>query len=66
MPREYTSFDRVKALKETDLALLVRFSDGDVVWIPKSQISPASEVQDPDDEGELSVTEWFAVENELE
>lgn len=65
MPTTYTSFEHVQALRATGRALLVRFCDGDEVWVPKSLIGPDSEVEEPGDEGDLSVAEWWADEKEL-
>jgi hypothetical protein len=60
-------FDGCEALRETDLAILVRFEDGREEWIPKSQIADDSEVFDADENraGTLVVTEWIAEQKGL-
>lgn len=49
---------------ETEAAILVDLGDEDM-WIPKSQISPDSDVQKKGDEGTLLITEWIAKEKGL-
>jgi hypothetical protein len=53
------SFHDVTVLGETQLALKCEV-EGEVMWIPKSQIADESEVYKLDTEGELVITEWFA------
>ena len=64
MAGETAEFENVKAIKETDLALLCEI-DGEEYWIPKSQIDDESEVYAEDHEGTLVVTEWIAKEKGL-
>jgi hypothetical protein len=52
-------FDGVKAIAETDKALLC-IIDGDEHWVPKSQIVDDSEVYAKGHEGELQVRKWWA------
>lgn len=57
--------DEVEALRETEMGLLVKFQfehERTPVerWIPKSQISPDSEVCENGDLGTLIVSLWFA------
>lgn len=58
------SFLDVIALMATPLALLCNI-DGEEIWIPYSQIDDDSEVSEVGDEGELVITEWFAVQKGL-
>lgn len=50
-------------IRETDKALLVQ-TEGEELWIPKSQIHDDSEVFDAEDnnEGLLAIPEWLAEE----
>lgn len=57
-------FDNVRAIKETEAALLCLI-EGKEVWIPKSQITDDSEVYEDGHEGILVVTEWIAFEKGL-
>lgn len=52
------------ALRDTEKALLVLVG-GREVWVPKSQIEDASEVQEPGDVGVLMVPEWWAAQVDL-
>lgn len=54
----------VRAMRETDKALLCRIEDEEV-WIPKSQITDDSEVYKQGDDGTLVITEWLANEKGL-
>ena len=55
----YLAFDIDEVVRETDLALLLRFEDGDEVWIPKSVIESVDQIRDGDAEIEVSIAEWF-------
>jgi hypothetical protein len=61
------AFDNAKVSKMTDLALLVSIDDGEEMWIPKSQVSPDSEVFDDGENssGKLVITEWIATQKGL-
>lgn len=50
--------------KETDSALLVEIDDKEY-WIPKSQLHPDSEVQEEDDTGTITMSEWIAKQKGL-
>jgi len=65
MPRGYESFEDVKCIAETDAAILCDFEDGVQHWVPKSQLSEDSEVEEKDDEGTLIVTRWWAEQKGL-
>jgi hypothetical protein len=75
MPRythyeETVSFEDVKAVRSTQMALLVRIggskAEGGVeVWIPQSQIDDNSEVWREGDEGQLVISQWIAEQNGL-
>ena len=59
-----TDFDGVTvgdavAVGETDKALKVDL-EGEIIWVPKSQIHDDSEVYEPGTDGTLIVTRWFA------
>ena len=56
------TLEGVKAVAETDAALLIVTADGDEVWVPKSQIDDDSEVYKKNNEGDLIVTRWIARE----
>ena len=58
------TFEKSKAVKETDLALLVDLGT-DEHWFPKSVIDDDSEVWQEGDEGDLVVKEWFALKEGL-
>lgn len=69
MPRdaEPVSFEDVKIMAVTELAILFNV-DGCGAWIPRSQILEGSNFGDDseeDDEGELIIPEWLAIEKEL-
>lgn len=50
---------KVKSIRESDKALLVRVED-EGLWIPKSQIHDDSEVWKEGQEVDFFVSEWFA------
>jgi len=51
----------VVVVHETEKALLIESSDLDgQEWVPKSQITDASDVHEEGDEGSLVVTMWIA------
>lgn len=56
--------DDVNAIHERELALLCLI-ENEEVWIPKSQISPDSEVREEGDFGTLIMSEWLAIQKEL-
>ncbi len=68
---ETVSFEDVRAIQETDRALLVEL-DGEEKWIPKSVIHDDSEVwtmrgdEDEGREGKLIVKGWWARKEGLE
>lgn len=64
MARELVEFQDVRCVAETGLALLCAIN-GSEVWIPRSQVDDSSDVLGEDDEGELVITEWLAVEKGL-
>lgn len=51
--------DDVRAIKETDAALLCDIN-GEEIWIPKSQIDDDSEVWQEGDDGVLIISEFIA------
>jgi hypothetical protein len=55
----YVHFDFEKIIRETDKALLVRFDGGEEVWVPLSQVADAEDYRAGDEDGEISLTEWF-------
>jgi hypothetical protein len=56
----------VECLNETPLALRCQFHSLDrTLWIPKSQISESSDIQEVLDEGILVMAEWLALEEGL-
>ena len=64
MPKAMAEFEGCEATQESDAALLVLI-DGNEVWIPKSQLSDESEIQEKGDKGLLVIPEWLAIEKEL-
>lgn len=57
------SFDAV-AVRATEAGLLCLI-DGQEVWIPQSQIDDESQVWEPEQEGELVVSQWIAEQKKL-
>jgi len=57
---EDCSFGNTVALRESDKALQIRFSDGATHWIPKTQIRNTSDVQHDGDRGNLVCSTWIA------
>jgi len=64
MDRNSVEFSDVKAIAETEVALLCEV-DGEEVWLPKSQVQDESEVWQKGDEGTLVVSEWIAKQKGL-
>jgi hypothetical protein len=62
---EYVHFDFEEIVRETDKALLIRFSDGDEHWIPLSQVCDPDDYHAGDKEGTISLTEWIVKQKEL-
>lgn len=58
---ETVTFENVRCLKETDLAILC-VVDGQEVWLPKSHVHDDSEVFDDEENsaGKLVISEWLA------
>lgn len=52
----------VTVMKTTERALLVRIEGDEPVWVPRSQVGEASEVEVEGDVGLLVVPEWLARE----
>lgn len=61
----HVAFDGCRGVRRTEKALLVRFGDGEEVWIPQSQISDDSEVYGEGHEGTLVVTRFIAEQKGL-
>lgn len=62
----FVEFDNVKLLRQTDLAGLFEFEDGEEFWIPWSQIEEnEDDVSHDGDVGTLSVAEWLAIQKGL-
>ena len=58
--KEWFEIDDVLCIAETPKAILCRFVDDREHWIPLSQVSVKSEVQEMGDEGTLIISEWLA------
>ncbi len=58
--RETLTIPYAHALSETGKALRCDFGDNNDHWVPKSQITTASEVRRSGDHGRLVVTKWWA------
>lgn len=52
--------------KETDKAFNVQFENGQIVWIPKSQVSDADDYEAGDRNATMSITSWIAEQKEIE
>ncbi len=55
----YVHLDVDEILRETDGAFLLKIGDEEL-WVPKSQISDASDYGEGDEDCTVSVTKWFA------
>jgi len=64
MTKGTVTFEKVEAIKETDLALLVDLGHEEH-WFPKSVIDDGSEVYQEGDIGDLVVQEWFVIKEGL-
>ena len=62
--RKKAIFEDVKVVSESALAIRVDI-DGELVWIPQSQVDDESEIWQTGDEGRLVVSEWIATEKGL-
>lgn len=60
-----TGFDKAKAIRETDKALLVKLGRRER-WVPKGQIHSNSEVWKNGDEGKLVISTWLSAKWEDE
>ena len=54
-----------EVLRETDKALLIRFSNDQELWIPQSQLHEDSEVFEMGHAGDLIISRWIAELKEL-
>jgi hypothetical protein len=61
----FEPFDVDEIVAETELAMLLRFEDGEERWIPKSVIEEPHEVRDGDVNVRVSIAEWFAKKENL-
>lgn len=61
---DYVEIDDVNALVERELSLLCLI-ENEEIWIPKSLISPDSEVNEEGDHGTLMIMEWKAKQEGL-
>jgi hypothetical protein len=50
----------VRAVRESEKAVLCELSDGTRHWVPKSQIDSLSDVKSLGDSGMLTVSRWWA------
>ncbi len=55
----------VEFLHETEKAILVKFEDGQKLWIPKCWVSPETEIFEKGDVGTLFIARWWALDNDL-
>ena len=62
---ETVQIQNVKAVRETEAALLVEVEGEEEIWIPKSQIHDDSEVYKMDTEGTLVIPLWLAEKHGL-
>jgi hypothetical protein len=58
----YTEVEDVRCIHESEKALKIRLNGVDRrdLWVPRSAVSPESEVQEVGDEGTLLVATWYA------
>jgi hypothetical protein len=66
MPDNWVHLDFDLIARETDKALLVKFTDGNEHWIPLSQIADPRDYAEGDEDGTISVTKWIAEQKGLE
>lgn len=52
--------------KETDKAFNVQLENGQILWLPKSQVSDADDYEAGDRNVTISITEWIANEKGIE
>ncbi len=65
---ETVTYEGVRVVRRTEAALLIDFGENEE-WIPLSQVDGDSEIDSAsaeDDEGEITITAWIAVEKGLE
>jgi len=51
--------------QETEKAFQVVLENGQIIWLPKSQISDSEDYEAGDRDVELAITQWIATEKEL-
>jgi hypothetical protein len=56
----YVHLDFHEIVAQTEKALLVRFEDGEELWIPLSQVADPDEYHAEMGGGTISITEWLA------
>lgn len=64
-PVEFVEVHDVVCRSATEKAIRIEAGDGESVWIPRSQISPDSDVTNVGHIGTLIVQKWLAVKNGL-
>ena len=66
---EWYNLDYASIEQETEKAFKIVTEDGDIVWVPKSQISPEdlrrNNYQVGDTDGSMAITQWLAQEKGL-
>ena len=61
---ETCEFDDISVIRETDAALLV-VSEGEQMWVPKSQLLDGTEIDTVHDVGRMVIPHWLAEKKEL-
>lgn len=63
MPRDFVDVPAIRALAETDAAILAEFDGGRQIWIPHSQLEKIE--RRPDGSVVLRVARWLAEKEDL-
>lgn len=57
--------DVVKIHRESEKAFELELEGGELVWVPKSQISEPDDLEEGDEDVTVSITEWIAEQKGL-
>lgn len=60
MTGDWVHLDVAEIRSETEKAFLLVLEDGELLWMPKSQISDVDDYSVGDTDAVVSVTEWIA------
>lgn len=62
----WVHLDVVKIHQESEKAFLLEIEGGELVWIPKSQISEPEILESGDEDGAVSISSWIAEQKGIE